>query len=67
MPPIDTLIIEDADPHGPFGAKGLGEHALIPTAPAILNAICHATGVRLRQVPATPHRVLEAIHAAGNG
>jgi CO/xanthine dehydrogenase Mo-binding subunit len=37
------------DPEGPFGAKGLGEHALIPTAPAILNAIRDATGARLEQ------------------
>jgi hypothetical protein len=39
---------------GPFGAKGIGEQALIPTAPAILNAICHACGLRVMQTPATP-------------
>ena len=44
------------DPEGPFGAKGLGEHVLIPTAPAILNAIRHATGVLVTKVPATPSR-----------
>ena len=44
VPPIETLIIEEPDAHGPYGAKGLGEHALIPTAPAILNAIRDATG-----------------------
>ncbi|MCV2865615.1 molybdopterin-dependent oxidoreductase [Albidovulum sediminicola] len=64
VPPIETLIIEEPDAHGPFGAKGLGEHVLIPTAPAILNAIRHATGARLRQVPATPDRVLAAIREA---
>ena len=67
VPPIETIIIEDPDPHGPFGAKGLGEHALIPTAPAILNAIRHATGVRLRQVPVTPSVLYAALKEAGYG
>lgn len=61
VPPIETIIIEEPDQHGPLGAKGLGEHVLIPTAPALLNAIKHATGVRLHEVPATPHRVRAAI------
>ncbi|MEM6487943.1 MAG: molybdopterin-dependent oxidoreductase [Pseudomonadota bacterium] len=61
VPPIETLIVEEADAHGPYGAKGLGEHALIPTAPAILNAIKHAIGVRITQVPATPARVRAAL------
>ncbi|MGF1659204.1 MAG: molybdopterin-dependent oxidoreductase [Rubrimonas sp.] len=64
-PPIETLIVEVPDPHGPYGAKGLGEHALIPTAPAALCAIRHATGAELRRLPATPERVLAAIRAAG--
>lgn len=67
VPPIKCLIIEEPDIHGPFGAKGLGEHALIPTAPAILNAIYNACGVRLRRVPATPDRVLAAIRETENG
>lgn len=67
IPPIETIIIEDADPHGPFGAKGLGEHVLIPTAPAILNAIRHATGAIIRKLPATPERVLEAIKVVNGG
>ena len=61
VPPIESLLIEVPDPEGPFGAKGLGEHVLIPTAPAILNAIRNATGATLSQVPALPHRVLDAI------
>ncbi len=61
VPPIESLIIEVPDPEGPFGAKGLGEHVLIPTAPAILNAIRHATGAALTRVPALPHRVREAL------
>ena len=64
MPDVEVLLVEDADPHGPYGAKGIGEQALIPTAPAILNAIRHATGARLRRVPATPERVLAAIREA---
>jgi CO/xanthine dehydrogenase Mo-binding subunit len=63
VPPIDCLLIEDAEPLGPYGAKGIGEPALVPTAPAILNAIYHATGVRLRRVPATPDRVRAALLA----
>jgi CO/xanthine dehydrogenase Mo-binding subunit/aerobic-type carbon monoxide dehydrogenase small subunit (CoxS/CutS family) len=61
VPPIDSILIEDASPAGPFGAKGIGEQALIPTAPAILNAVYDATGARIRRVPATPDRVLAAI------
>lgn len=62
IPPIDTIIVEVDDPHGPFGAKGLGEHVLIPTAPAILNAITDACGARVRDLPATPDKVLAAIN-----
>jgi len=61
IPPIETIIIEEPDAHGPYGAKGLGEHVLIPTAPALLNAIKDATGVRITQVPATPSRLRAAI------
>ncbi len=64
MPQIDTIFLEVPDPEGPMGAKGLGEHVLIPTAPAILNAIRHATGARVTQLPALPHRVLAAIKEA---
>jgi CO/xanthine dehydrogenase Mo-binding subunit len=61
MPKIEFVLIEDAAPVGPFGAKGIGEQALIPTAPAIFNAIYDATGVRLRRAPATPDRLRSAI------
>jgi CO/xanthine dehydrogenase Mo-binding subunit len=63
VPPIESILIEDESPVGPFGAKGIGEQALIPTAPAILNALHHATGVRLHRIPATPDRVRAAILA----
>lgn len=64
VPPIESLLVEVPDPNGPFGAKGLGEHVLIPTAPAILNAIRHACGAEITQLPALPHRVLDAIRKA---
>ena len=63
MPPVDCILIEDPSSEGPFGAKGIGEQALIPTAPAIFNAIHHATGVRLSRAPATPDRLLAALEA----
>ena len=63
MPPVDCLLIEDPSSEGPYGAKGVGEQALIPTAPAIFNAIHHATGARLTRAPATPSVVLAALEA----
>lgn len=67
MPPVISIFVEKPDPEGPMGAKGLGEHVLIPTAPAILNAIRHACGARITRTPALPHRVLAAIRQAGGG
>jgi aldehyde oxidoreductase len=64
VPPVESILIEDPSPIGPFGAKGIGEQAVIPTAPAILNALHDAVGVRLKKVPATPDRVRAAILAA---
>ncbi|MGH9504015.1 MAG: molybdopterin-dependent oxidoreductase [Terriglobales bacterium] len=61
MPPVESILIEDPSPIGPFGAKGIGEQAVIPTAPAILSAIHDAIGVRIRRVPATPDRIRAAI------
>jgi CO/xanthine dehydrogenase Mo-binding subunit len=63
VPPITIHLIEDPEPLGPYGAKGVGEPALVATAPAILNAIHDASGVRLLEVPALPHRVLAALRA----
>jgi len=63
MPRVTSILIEDADAHGPFGAKGIGEQVLIPTAPAILNALRDATGAVVRDLPATPGRVLAALRA----
>jgi len=57
VPPVEVFLIEDAEPLGPYGAKGVGEPALIATAPAIFGAIRHATGVTVRHAPATPDRL----------
>jgi aldehyde oxidoreductase len=65
MPEIEVILVEDREPLGPYGAKGIGEPALIPTPPAILGAIRHATGVTIRKVPALPHRVHAALVEAG--
>lgn len=65
LPPIEVILVEDPEPTGPYGAKGIGEHSLIPTAPAILGGIHHASGVRVDRVPATPDRVRAALKAAG--
>src|SRR6185436_700115 len=64
MPPVRTYLIEDAELDGPFGAKGVGEPALIATAPAILSAIRHATGARLTRLPVLPHRLWEALQGS---
>jgi aldehyde oxidoreductase len=67
VPVVESILIEDPSSIGPFGAKGIGEQAVIPTAPAILNAIHHATGARMRRVPATPDRIRAAILANSAG
>ncbi len=67
VPAIETIVVEEANPLGPFGAKGIGEPALIPTAPAILGAVREASGVSIRRLPATPDRVRQAILAAQGG
>ena len=61
-PHMDVFLIEKADPHGPFGAKGIGEITINCIAPAIANAVTHATGIRMRQLPMTPERVWEQIN-----
>lgn len=57
MPEVETLLIEVPGYEGPFGAKGLGEAAVLPSTPAIVNAISRAIGVRVREIPATPERI----------
>jgi 4-hydroxybenzoyl-CoA reductase subunit alpha len=66
MPTVDTVIVESDEPNGPFGAKEVGEGAIMPTIPAILNALRNATGVKIDELPATPERVLEALKRQGD-
>jgi len=61
MPEIEVDIVENFDPTGPFGAKGVGEPTSVPTAAAILNAIHDAVGVRIHSLPATAAKILGAI------
>ena len=61
MPNVDTIIVESNEPNGPFGAKEVGEGAIMPTIPAILNALYDATGVRIWELPLTPERVYMAL------
>ena len=63
MPQVESILIESPSPIGPFGAKGIGEQALIPAAPAILNALYDAAGIRIRKLPATPDKIRAAIRA----
>ncbi len=67
MPEIDVDIVENFDPTGPFGAKGVGEPTAVPTAAAILNAVHDAVGVRITSLPATSEKVLKAIKEQRDG
>lgn len=61
IPQINCTIVEDPDPLTPLRAKGIGEPSLVPTAPAIMNAIYDAIGVRIKSLPATPEKILAAL------
>ncbi|MFQ5913829.1 MAG: xanthine dehydrogenase family protein molybdopterin-binding subunit [Nitrospinota bacterium] len=61
MPSLVSMVVEEANPDGPWGAKGVGEPGLAPTAAAVANAIYDAIGVQIRTIPLTPERVLEAM------
>jgi xanthine dehydrogenase molybdenum-binding subunit len=64
MPPVKTIILEEyPDPTAPFGAKGVGEDPIIAIGPAIANAVFDAIGVRIRELPITPEKVLAALRA----
>ena len=65
VPPIEVILIEEPEPSGPFGAKGLGEPGLVPTAPAIVGAIRDAAGVSMYRLPVRPDRLRAAILQSG--
>ena len=60
-PEIEIVLVEKPEPIGPFSAKGISEIALVPTVPAIINAICDATRARITSLPAKPAKVLEGL------
>ena len=61
MPPVESIVVETDDIHGPFGGKEAGEGLTIPTAPAIANAIYDAVGVSIKSIPITPEKILRAL------
>jgi CO/xanthine dehydrogenase Mo-binding subunit len=63
---IVPIILESADPNGPYGARGMAEMPLVPFTPAVAIAVHEATGVWLSQQPMTPERVLNAIRAGAD-
>ncbi len=64
MPPVETILLESHSGIGPFGAKGIGEPAMTPAAPAVANAIADAIGTRVFEMPITPERIVRALNAA---
>ncbi|MBI2880487.1 MAG: xanthine dehydrogenase family protein [Candidatus Tectomicrobia bacterium] len=67
MPPLVPMIVEEPHPEGPYGAKGVGEPGLAPTAAAIANAVYDAIGVQIKTHPFTPERVLQALRGRTSG
>ncbi|HNR14954.1 MAG TPA: molybdopterin-dependent oxidoreductase, partial [Thermodesulfobacteriota bacterium] len=61
MPPMKIILVEDPDPMGPYGAKGVGECGLITPIGAVANAIYHALGIQFKEEPITPERILKAL------
>jgi 4-hydroxybenzoyl-CoA reductase subunit alpha len=67
MPEIDTELIENPDPRGPFGAKEVGQGPLLPVMPAVANAVYDAVGVRIDEVPITPEKIVKALEDKAKG
>jgi CO/xanthine dehydrogenase Mo-binding subunit len=61
IPKMHTILVETNDPEGPFGAKGMGEASLLPTSAAIANAVEDAIGVRIKELPITPEKIIKAL------
>jgi len=67
LPMIDTVIVEVPNPGHPYGVRGVGETSICPPLAAIANAVSSAAGVRLKQLPMSPPRILEALDEQANG
>jgi CO/xanthine dehydrogenase Mo-binding subunit len=65
MPKLETILVETHESTGPYGAKSIGEVPINGPAPAIVNALYDATGVRIFDLPLTPEKVLAAIKKKG--
>ncbi|MSP60706.1 MAG: aldehyde oxidase [Myxococcales bacterium] len=63
MPPVETFLVEQPDPRGPFGAKEVGQGPLLPVMPALANAVFDAIGVRIDEIPITPEKIIRALAA----
>ena len=64
VPEVEVIFVENEDPYGPYGAKTVGEIPIVPAVAAVANAIYHATGARMRELPITPDKLLAAFHSA---
>jgi 4-hydroxybenzoyl-CoA reductase subunit alpha len=64
---VETYVVEDPDPNGPFGAKECGQGPLLPVPPAVANAVYDAVGVRIDEVPITPEKVFKALRRKEKG
>ena len=67
VPDVTTVVLESGEGMGPWGARGIGEPAMVPTAPAIANAVFDAVGVRMTRLPITPERLWRAMRAPRAG
>ena len=66
LPPIRAILLDGHDPAGPYGAKGIGEIGVVPAPAAVANAVANATGVRVREVPITPEKLLPLLNPHGS-
>lgn len=67
IPKIEPVVVESDEPNGPYGAKEVGEGGIMPTIPAVMNAVYDACGIRFHELPLNPERVLEVIKKSKGG